>query len=111
MNPLSILLATCSLAIIALGAMLFRITTSRSIMLNCFFGSACLLFAAYHAVTHTKPEWTFMLPFLSSMLFVGRTLGTWWRVRKEAELLPLARLLSAASIICLVATSAAWFWR
>jgi hypothetical protein len=109
MNPLSIVLASSSLGILVLGVFLKRISDSRSTSMNCFFASACLLFAAYQSLARTKPEWVFMLPFLSSMLFLGRTLGLWWRTKKEPELRPHAQLLTAATSICLVATLSAWF--
>ena len=111
MNPLSILLAGCSLTILALSILLKRITDSRSTMLNCGFGSAFLLFAAYHAVSRQKPEWIVVMPFLAMMLFLGRTIGIWFRSRKEAELLLHARLLTLATGVCLLASAAAWFSR
>ena len=111
MTPLSIVLAVSSLLILILGVLLKRISDSRSTSMNCFFASACLLFAAYQSIARSKPEWVFMLPFLSTMLFAGRTLGLWWRVRKEPELGPHAQLLSVASIICAIATVTAWVLR
>ncbi len=111
MTPLSILLAVSSLLILVLSVFIKRISDSRSSTMNCFFASACLLFAAYQSISHSKPEWILMLPFLSLMLFAGRSLGLWWRVRKERELLPHARLLSAGFATCLVAAIAAWVMR
>lgn len=104
MNPLSIVLSLSSLVILILGVLLKRISDSRSTSMNCFFGSACLLFAAYQAMARTKPEWVFMLPFLSTMLFLGRTLGLWWRVRKEPELRAHARLLTMGTLVSAIAT-------
>lgn len=111
MNPLSLFLAGCSLTILVLSILLKRITDSRSTLLNCGFGSAFLLFAAYHAVSRQKPEWIVVMPFLALMLFLGRTIGLWFRSRKEPELLPHARLLTIATSVCLVAAVAAWFSR
>ena len=111
MTPLSILLATCSLACLVLSVFLKRISDSRSSLMNCFFASACLLFAAYQSITRSKPEWIFMLPFLSLMLFLGRSLGMAWRARKEPELIAHARLLFAGTVACLTATTAAWLCR
>jgi hypothetical protein len=111
MNPLSIILAACSLSILVLGIFLRRLTDSRSIFLNCLFGSLFFLFAAYHSVSKAKPELVLVMPFLALMLFLGRTIGTLWRVRKESELIPLARLLSAATAVCFVGGAAAWFMR
>lgn len=111
MTPLSILLCICSLVILLLSAFLKRITDSRSSLMNCFFSSACLFFAAYQSLSRSKPEWVLMLPFLSMMLFAGRSLGMCWRARKEAELLPHCRLMIAGTATCLVATVAAWTLR
>ncbi|MEI7775333.1 MAG: hypothetical protein WCK17_11220 [Verrucomicrobiota bacterium] len=111
MNPLSIILSACSLSILVLGIFLRRLTDSRSIFLNCLFGSLFFLFAAYHSVSKVKPELVLVMPFLALMLFLGRTIGTLWRVRKESELIPLARLLSAATAVCFVGGAAAWFMR
>jgi hypothetical protein len=111
MTPLSIVLAASSLVILIIGVLLKRISDSRSTSMNCFFGSACLLFAAYQSMARTKPEWIFMLPFLATMLFLGRTLGLWWRVRKEPEITPHARLLSVATLVCGIAAVSAWVLR
>ena len=111
MTPLSIVLAVSSLVILIIGVLLKRISDSRSTSMNCFFGSACLLFAAYQSVARTKPEWIFMLPFLAAMLFLGRTLGLWWRVRKEPELRPHAQLLAVATLVSAIATVTASVWR
>ena len=111
MTPLSLLLATWSLVVLILSVFIKRISDSRSSLMNCFFASACLLFAAYQSMARTKPEWIFMLPFLSLMLFAGRALGMTFRSRKEPELRPHARLLLAGSVTCLVATLSAGIYR
>jgi hypothetical protein len=111
MTPLSVVLAVSSLLILFVAVFLKRISDSRSTAMNCFFASACLLFAAYQSIARTKPEWIFMLPFLSAMLFLGRTLGLWWRVRKEPDILPHAQLLSVATLVCAIATTTAWVLR
>ena len=94
-----------------LHGFLRRRTDLRSMFINCLFGSLFFLFAAYHSVSKAEPELVLVMPFLALMLFLGRTIGTLWRVRKESELIPLARLLSAATAVCFVGGAAAWLMR
>jgi hypothetical protein len=108
MNPTVILLIIVSLAVLLIGCYLWRLTSSRSIMLNTVFGSACMMLSAYHAATHQKMEWAIMLPFFTTMLFGGRAMGTWWRSRKEADLRLPAQLMTGVAALSLTATISAY---
>ena len=108
MNPTVILLIVVSLAVLLLGCYLWRLTSSRSIMLNTIFGSASMMLAAYHAATHQRMEWAVMLPFFTTMLFGGRAVGIWWRSRKEADLRLPAQLMTGVAALSLTATVSAY---
>ncbi|HEY3898777.1 MAG TPA: hypothetical protein VGM54_09205 [Chthoniobacter sp.] len=108
MTATTILLASISLAVLLLGGYLWRLTSSRSVLLNTLFGSACMLLAAYHCASHQKMEWAVMLPFFTTMLFGGRAIGTWWRCRKETELRLPAQLFTAVTALSLTATISAY---
>jgi hypothetical protein len=108
MTPTTILLISISLAVLLLGSYLWRLTSSRSMFLNTIFGSTCMMLAAYHAANHHKMEWAIMLPFFTTMLFGGRAIGTWWRSRKEAELLLPAQLMTGVTALSLTATISAY---
>lgn len=104
MNPISILLLVISITVLLVGGYLWRLTSSRSALLNTIFGSACMLLAALHVATHHKMEWALMLPFFATMLFGGRAIGMWWRSRKEMDLRLPAQLLFAVTALSLTAT-------
>ncbi len=104
MNALAIFLLLCSVAVLLLGGYLWRLTSSRSTLLNTIFGSACMLLAAFHVAGHRQMTWAVILPFFTTMLFGGRAMGTWWRSRKDAELRLPARLLTAVAVLSLTAT-------
>jgi hypothetical protein len=108
MTPITILLLVVSLAVLLLGSYLWRLTSSRSLLLNTIFGSVSILLAAYHAATHQQMEWAVMLPFFTTMLFGGRALGTWWRSRNESELRRPAQLMAAVTAFALTATFVAY---
>ncbi|MDR3404881.1 MAG: hypothetical protein P4L99_20420 [Chthoniobacter sp.] len=108
MSPTVILLLAVSVAVLLLGGYLWRITSSRSIFLNTMFGSTCMLLAAYHAAYHQKMEWAIMLPFFTTMLFGGRAMGTWWRSRKDADMVLPAQLMTGVTALSLTATISAY---
>jgi len=108
MSPTVILLLVISVAVLLLGGYLWRITSSRSIFLNTMFGSTCMLLAAYHAANHQKMEWAIMLPFFTTMLFGGRAMGTWWRSRKDADMVLPAQLMTGVAGLSLTATISAY---
>ncbi len=108
MTPTTILLLIVSLAVLLLGTYIWRLTSSRSVLLNTVFGTVSLLLSAYHASTHHGVEWAIMLPFFTTMLFGGRAVGTWMRCRKEAELRLPAQLMTAVAALTLTATLAAY---
>jgi peptidoglycan/LPS O-acetylase OafA/YrhL len=106
MNSLTITLVVISLAVLVLGAWLYRLTGSRKVMINVFAGSTMLLFAAYQATAQRQPEMTTILPFFATMLFAGRAMGWWWRTRKEEELRQPAQVLTALAALSLIGTLA-----
>jgi hypothetical protein len=109
MNTLSLFLTATSLGVLGLGAWLYRITGQHRLMVHTLFGSFALLFAAYHAVTHRQPEWTWLMPFFVTMLFGGRAIGAVWRARKEEVYREPSRLLCGVAALSFVATLGAWF--
>jgi hypothetical protein len=108
MTPTIVLLLSISLAVLLLGCYLWRLTSSRSVLLNTIFGSACMLLAAYHTAAHSRMEWAIMLPFFTTMLFGGRAIGTWWRSRKESDLRLPAQIMTAVTALTLTATITAY---
>lgn len=108
MNSVTCLLLFISLAILLLGGWLWRLTSSRSTLINTLFGTVCLMLAAYHCASRQQMEWAIMLPFFTTMLFVGRAAGTWWRSRKETDLLLPARLLAVVAGLAFTATVSAY---
>jgi hypothetical protein len=97
MNALTILLLTVSLALLVIGFQIWRLTSSRGMLMLTFSGSIGTLFSAYLIAIGSKTEATFIIPFLVGMLFAGRGLGTAWRSRREKELrLPSTLMLAAA---------------
>jgi len=101
--PIFFLLFT-SLAVLLMGGYLWRLTSSRSALLNTIFGSVCMLLAAGHVTSHHRLEWAIILPFFTTMLFGGRFLGIWWRSRKENELRLPAQIMTAVAALALTAT-------
>jgi hypothetical protein len=108
MNALGLFLIATSLAVLGLGAWLYRITGQHRLMVHTFFGSFGLLFAAYHAVTHRHPEWAWLMPFFITMLFGGRAIGAVWRARNEDIYREPSRLLCGVAALSFVATLGAW---
>jgi len=104
MTSTTILLLLTSLAVLLLGGYVWRLTSSRSILLNTAFGSICMLLAAYHVARHHGLEWAIMLPFFTTMLFSGRALGIWWRSRKERDLRFPAQIMATVAALSLTAT-------
>ena len=108
MTGTTILLLVISVAVLLLGCYLWRLTSSRSTLLNTIFGSTCMLLAAYHIASHQMVEWAIMLPFFTTMLFGGRAVGTWWRSRKETELRLPAQLMTGVAALSLTGTISAY---
>ncbi len=108
MTPITLLLIVVSIAVLLLGCYVWRLTSSRSLLLNTIFGSTCMLLAAYHAASHHKVEWAIMLPFFTTMLFGGRAMGIWWRSRKETDLRFPAQLITGVAALSLTATISAY---
>ena len=105
----SIVLVVVSLSTLALGFQTWRLTTSRSIIMNTFVASAGLLFAAYICSTPGMGGVAYVIPFLVAMLFAGHGIGTFWRSRKETALRLPSTLMLAAAGASLYATVAAYF--
>src|SRR2546427_13186986 len=107
MNSVAILLICISFAVLALGFSAWKLTSSRSIILNTLLGSMGLLLSAYLVAikipaSDPKHQATFIIPFFVTMLFGGRGGGLWWRSRKEPELRRVAVLLLAIAGLSLV---------
>ncbi len=105
----SIILVAVSLGTLALGFQIWRLTSSKSIILNTVVASTALLFAAYICSTPGRGGIAYVIPFLVAMIFAGRGIGTLWRSRKEAALRLPSTLLLAASGASLYATVAVYF--
>jgi hypothetical protein len=105
-----ITLIAVSLALLGIGFWLWRLTSNRTVIMNTMFGSMGMLFAAHHALARVETQWAVILPFFATMLYGGRAVGTWWRSRREPELVRPAQALWAATALALVATGSAWFW-
>jgi hypothetical protein len=107
----SILLVVVSLGTLLVGFQTWRLTSSKSIILNTFAGSVGLLFAAYICSTPGSGEAAYIIPFIVAMLFAGRGVGTLWRSRKEAALRLPSTLMLAVAGASLYATVAAYLAR
>ena len=105
----SILLVVVSLGTLLVGFQTWRLTSSKSIILNTFAGSGALLFAAYICSTPGRGEAAYVIPFIVAMLFAGRGVGTLWRSRKETALRLPSTLMLAVAGASLYATVAAYF--
>jgi hypothetical protein len=105
-----IVLLVASAALLGVGAWLWRLTSNRSLMVHIMFGCMGMLSAAYHALSHVQTQWAVVLPFFATMLYAGRACGTWWRSRREPELVRPAQALWTATGLALVATCSAYFW-
>jgi hypothetical protein len=108
MSSLTILLIMVALLTLVLGFLTFRLTSSRSMILNTFLGTAGLVFAAYAAVPEKHPI-AYVLPFFVSMIFAGRGIGTLWRSRKDTALLLPSTFMLTVAAASLYATLAAYF--
>jgi hypothetical protein len=111
MNFPSILLVSVSLGTLFLGFQTWRLTNSRSMILNTFAASAGLMLSAFMCSTPGKVEIAWVIPFMVSMLFAGRGAGTLWRSRKQAELRLPSTLMFAVAGASLYATLMAYFAR
>ena len=108
MSPAVILLVAVSLSVLVLSFCAWRLTSSRSVIFNGFFGSGAILFAAWFLANRQQLHLTYVIPFVVAMAFMGRGGALWWRSRKgEATLsLPSTLLLAAAVLSFLGAVAA-----
>jgi hypothetical protein len=108
MNYASIILIIVSLGTLGLGFQAWRLTSSRSIFLNTFVGSAGLLFAACLCSIPVRADAAYVIPFIVAMLFAGGGFGVLWRSRKESILRLPSTLLLAVAAASLYASFAAY---
>jgi hypothetical protein len=108
MANLQLIFLADSLAVLALGVYAWRLTSSRGVMLNTMLGTLGLLMAAAQAGHPAASASMVMIPFLVTMLFGGRAIGTWWRSRREKELRLPAQLMGAVAALALGATISAY---
>jgi hypothetical protein len=109
MSPIIIILSAVSLAILVLGLVAWRLTSSRSVIFNTLLCSAGMLFAAYFAATKQNLQLTYIIPFFVAMAFAGRGGALWWRARRgETELQTPASILFGIALLALTATIAAF---
>src|SRR5277367_2944599 len=105
----SIVLVIVSFATLGLGFQTWRLTGSRSTILNTVVASVSLLFAAYMCSTPGRGGIAYVIPFLVAMLFAGRGVGTFWRSRKESALRLPSTLMLAVAAASLYAAVTAYF--
>lgn len=98
-----------SLATLALGFQIWRLTSSRAIILNTVVATAGLLFAAFKCSSAGRGGIAYVIPFLVAMLFAGRGIGTYWRSRKETALRLPSTLMLATAAASLYATIAVYY--
>jgi hypothetical protein len=92
-----ILLLLVSLGTLFVGFETWRLTSSRSLLLNTFVGSLGLVIAAYLTAMPGNGLPGYVYSFIVSMLFGGRGVGTLWRSRKQRDLrLPSTLMLTIA---------------
>jgi peptidoglycan/LPS O-acetylase OafA/YrhL len=108
MTNLQLILLFDSLAILALGVYIWRLTSSRGVMLITMLGTLGMLMAAAQAQHPPVSASTVIIPFFVTMLFGGRAMGIWWRSREEKEMRRPARLMSAVAALALGATISAF---
>ncbi len=115
------ILVAASFLVLVLGSWTYIVTSTRTLVMNTLFGSACMLFAAYeqevkiHAQTQAQinahEPWTYILPFLVTMLLIGRVIGLVARSRREAEWIPASRIMIAAALVGVAATACAFLMK
>ena len=108
MNSSSIFLIVASLLVLLLGVYAWRLTSSKSTLLNLLLSSAFLLFAGYYVAGGRSSDMNWLPSFLATMLCAGRALGFMIRSRKEAELKQPALAVCAAAAIALIGTVVAF---
>ena len=109
MTPAVILLIAVSLSVLVLSFCAWRLTSSRSVIFNGFFGSAAILFAAWFLEGRQQLQLACVIPFVVAMAFLGRGGALWWRSRKgEATLRVPSMLLLAAAVLSFVGAVAAY---
>ncbi len=108
-NSASIVLVIVSLGTLGLGFQTWRLTSSKSTILNTVVASVSLLFAAYMCTTPGRGGIAYVIPFLVAMLFAGRGVGTFWRSRKESALRLPSTLMLAVAVASLYAAVTAYF--
>jgi uncharacterized membrane protein (UPF0136 family) len=101
-------LLVASLASLVGAFYVWRATSSRPSLISGIFGSLALLVSARMVSVGQASDMTVGLPLLVGMLFIGRAIGTWLRVRKESTLREIAIIWTITGTLCL--TSAVWIY-
>jgi hypothetical protein len=109
MTFVPILLICASLAALVAGMYVWRLTTSRSTLMNLLASSAFLLFAAYFVVSRRVSDLKFVLPFFAAMLTGGRAIAFLWRSRKEPELKIPGLTILFVALVSLIAAISVFF--
>lgn len=110
MMILSCVLGFAALVTLSLGFEAWRLTSSNTVCMNTFMGTAALAFAAYSARAPGNMALAAAIPFFVAMLFGGRALGIFWRSRDGSLLLP-SRLMFTVAGTSLLAAVAVLCWR
>jgi hypothetical protein len=109
--PVTWILVSASFTVLILGLWAYRLSAARSLIMNTLFGSFGMLFAAFQSHVRAQPEWSYVLPFLITMLFLGRAIGLSMRVRSQPDLSASCRVIIAATLVSAVATTAAYLMK
>lgn len=110
MNASVLFLYAVSLGTLLLGLSAWRLTSSRPLVVLVLFASTAFLIAGYGMNTRQLGHLIFVMPYLVTMLLVGRSLGIYWRAyfKGEQHLSAAGHFMGAASAMCLAGTFVAY---
>jgi hypothetical protein len=102
-------LLAISFAILGAAFYIWRSTSSRPSLIGGVFGSLAMMWVASNVAGGVRqPDMAVGLPILVGMLFWGRAIGTWLRVRKEPVLRQPAITWTILGALCLA--GGAWIY-
>ena len=110
MNASVIFLYAVSLGTLLLGLSAWRLTGSKPLVVLVLFASSGFLITGYGIAARQSGQLIFVMPYLVTMLLVGRSLGIYWRAyfKGERQLSAPGHLMGAASAMCLAGTCVAF---